>query len=465
MTHPAGQDYTEGYHTAFAIAPKPSAFLSFFASLLLLWDIIVRNPARLRRLYHRTVLAMTVNAVIASVFGFWGTWAMPSDAPGITAGTVATCTFQGFMIQFSSFAVSFYYTSLGAYACVAIRNNFRQEKIQWMEKWIHVCVYAFPLASSIVLAVRGYFNPAGAWCWIENYPMGCGNDPGDVECTRGGDSSHRNLLAGVPMILLLVLATGTMVAVYFTVKNMDVKFSATAFGKNKAVEEARKRRSLMARRQAIVYLAVFYITALPSIIVRLIQIATGVLYVKALLVGVVLMPLQGFLNLIVYSLLLLDRRNSTGSSVGMWKASLLTRCHFGMSPESIMGSGATKTTEGSDDETRLDNEIGFSIFDGTNAKSSPWAQYLDPDSDSDHDHSDEIDRCKDAENGEANAISSPEPRHLARKDDDFCNESAIGKMQSTNMLSDEDKIGCYCENQGTKVGLSDSTQQKLVGAA
>lgn len=190
----------------------------------------------------------------------------------------------------------------------------------------------------------------------------------------------------MPMMIFLLFATAMMIILHRTVHRIDERRASFAVGKNRIVEQARKERAGMAARQAAFYLLLFYVSNMPLIAARFITFATGKTVVLSYIVAAAVLPLQGFLNAIVYECLILRRNRVSSTSEGgigrrrtsrvsSLAASVAMARPSNYKPTAVEEQGATEAG-GSDFE--------FSIFDGTNASDSPWAAFLDP-SDSDDD--------------------------------------------------------------------------------
>ncbi|KAL7512580.1 hypothetical protein ACHAXN_009597 [Cyclotella atomus] len=173
---------------ALAYAPKPLAFISFVASSYLIYNLTYLKPQKCRRMYHRLVLALNIAGLPLSVSWIWGNWAVPEDNPNTVgaAGSIQTCTAQGWLNLLFSQTVAVYYASLGVYSYFAIKNNFKQEQFKWIEKWIHLVAYVLPTILCSVVTVHESFNPRGTGCFIAASPFLCEKDHENIDCDRGG---------------------------------------------------------------------------------------------------------------------------------------------------------------------------------------------------------------------------------------------------------------------------------------
>lgn len=126
---------------------------------------------------------------------------MPENIPWAVgaSGNSVTCSIQGFIYITFYLAFPFYYASISVFACksvlltwvfvvfkvgihlpelllllfshyficfpdVALKNNFKEEKYRWMEKWIHVGAYLPPLTLAIIALVEDWISPGLAVC-------------------------------------------------------------------------------------------------------------------------------------------------------------------------------------------------------------------------------------------------------------------------------------------------------------
>ena len=99
-------------------------------------------------------------------------------------------------------AVPTYYGSLSLQAFMGITNNFKEEKYQWIEKFVHIVAWCLPCTISIVFAATENFNPYSSGCYISKAPQGCETDP-DVTCQRGREIKNFQLIVGFVLFISL----------------------------------------------------------------------------------------------------------------------------------------------------------------------------------------------------------------------------------------------------------------------
>lgn len=182
--------------------------------------IFLRAWKRRHCAFDRIMMGLSCHTMLWGIYHMWGTAAIPAGTPGVygAKGTTATCDIQGFLLQISM-VVPFYYVFLSLYSWVVVlHGNFDPAKYEWIEKYIHVGVHIFPIASAIYLLTIESFNSNGLHCWIASIPSGCGEESG-IECTRGPQNPHLILwvFGGIPATFFLLFPTVVMVTLTYCV--------------------------------------------------------------------------------------------------------------------------------------------------------------------------------------------------------------------------------------------------------
>jgi len=134
-------------------------------------------------------------------------------------GTIATCTTQGFFIYVTGITSIFYYGSFSIYSYVGVLNNFKNSKIIWVEKYIYILVYFYPIISGFYILSKEGFNDSGyGICSMNSSPLGCWLDPTNIPCERGPESRQTVLFRIFPQILVLLLPSIVMVVLFVRVR-------------------------------------------------------------------------------------------------------------------------------------------------------------------------------------------------------------------------------------------------------
>ena len=293
--------------------------------------------------------------------------------------------------------VPMYYGSLVLQAFMAMRNSFKEERYRWIEKWIHIVALCYPCAVAIVIAVTENLNPAASGCWYAKSPQGCEADP-DIDCERGEDISALAYILGFTQVFLyFVFPPSVIIAMYCWIHKIQKKLGSCR-GMQQVRQAARKEMAKSISKQITTYLLSFWFTYILSIIHMAYTLASEGEYIYNLLILVnCIYALQGFIFMMVYFGLerigtpkveclphLQSERATQNISVS---GERMDRLINGQHPtvKDIRSNAKRKTENGVEEviSSRRRSSLVFNIFDGTPDAESPWAQFIDPDSDDD----------------------------------------------------------------------------------
>ncbi|KAL7551494.1 hypothetical protein ACHAWF_014684 [Thalassiosira exigua] len=274
---------------------------------------------------------------------------------------------SGFIYMVFALVVPTYYGSLSLQAFVGIRNNFREESYRWIEKYIHLAAYLFPLVLASIAAATQNLNPNGSGCGFAKYPPGCEADP-SVPCTRGENIDMVTYVVGFGLVFLYFVFPPSMVAglcCWIAKVRRDAKGST---GMKRIKDDARGEMMRSAALQASLYLLSFWFTFVPTLIWFVYETLSGVNPHVLVVVSNCVFASQGFVFAVVYFRLerfggvrakvdCADGRNGTVQEIRL---------------RSMRPTHATHEKRPS---------YVFNIFDGTPDEDSPWARFIDPDDD------------------------------------------------------------------------------------
>jgi len=358
--------------------------------------------------------AMSIHLLFYALAYIIGSLAIPKDAEGYYGnyGTIGTCTAQGFVIWFCQVGALMYYGFLSVYSYVAVLAGFQRRKYEWVEKWLHMIVFAYPLGIGIWVLMREGFNPGYGFCKQGSYPRGCNLDK-DVECERGPHYTgiKGSILTFGSLILFIVIPTTLMAVLYCKVK-----------GHERQVAEEGAKPMLMKSRdvaiQSCLYLATTYWTILPYFVVYVFQffmegtpeehLATSWILVR------INFALFGFWSLLCYRHFSVERvscRGATNKSNSTLVESEPSGRETTTTTDFIFNVGSSrpfddsfqntirsdshtiKTVEKPQEEPE-ERRFSFNIFDGTNA-SGAYADFIfDGDSDDEQMDKEEAEKWK-----------------------------------------------------------------------
>jgi hypothetical protein len=136
---------------------------------------------------QRALVGMSVVDVLASFAWGLSTWAVPEGTAPLGRGNVASCNFQGFLLQFA-IGAPLYNCSLSLYYVLVIRYNWTNARLAKIERFVHAFIITFTLGTSIAGLPLTMYNQLGNVCWVMGSPKECGNSsasPSDIPCDRG----------------------------------------------------------------------------------------------------------------------------------------------------------------------------------------------------------------------------------------------------------------------------------------
>lgn len=353
------ENSTASLQWAMATVPKPGAMISISVSIFVLYHIYT-TELRLNRLYHRIIAAMNVNCIFSSIAMLIGTWAMPNDTEHSigASGNHSTCCIQGLLFC-QGLATLIYYCLLSLYAFICVRDDFNLGKLKKTEFLLHFFANGLPLLLSIYAVVNDLLKPGRSFCVIEareNSTSCLGNS--EVAC----DSIYRtgNPRDLVWLGIFIVYSSLILLTVFFALMMIYVEEKKSRSnqyfeGKRKYIENFRKRKAGLIRKQSLFYLFACF----------LVHILGGGLFITYIKFGSTNMPLY-FISIVIYSF--------QGLIFGVVYFSLLTQndlnlfcgtLFFRMNMNKSVVILETPNTDPSQDSGKgvLRNTLRLSIFD------------------------------------------------------------------------------------------------------
>jgi len=382
------QPPTIAQQMAFAYAPTPFAAISFLSCSYVIYHLLVQERHKLKRLYHRLVLAMNF-ALLPLIFAnVIGNMPVPEGTPYHVGamGSMETCTAQGFVKFMFSFAGITYYASLILQALLGIQNNFREENYGWIEIPIHLVAYCIPCVYAIVIAVTENFNPVGTGCYYAKAPRGCESDP-EVACQRGQDIKYfLNFVAFSTLFLYYIFPTSVVTVMCCWLKKKKRETSNNrGSGMTIIRDKARKEMMQSVHRQISVYLLSFWFTTVLITIHTVYRMLTGVSIYNLNILGRCIYSLQGFVFMAVYFTLQKMGGEQKREDLSNPTSTSSERRH-GLTVSEIRSNAQKRSESHGEDDTAADDlkeSFNFNVFDGTPDPDSPWAKFIDQGDDSD----------------------------------------------------------------------------------
>jgi len=278
-----------------AIVPKITGLCSMIGSLVIITDV-ARDPKKRSQTYTRIMMAMSCYDFVTSCMYALSTWPIPrGSGPLYAAGTTGTCTAQGFFIQLS-LGAPLYNLSLAVYYLLVIKHGWSDVKLAKLERFVHPVVAATAFGIAIAGLPLKLYNNSNVWCWIA---------PNDRMNSNVNANFYRWAFFYVELWLIIVIVTVIMMAVVVNVvqtANKTTRYSVQTTNKTKrySFRGMDAKLSTTVKKQALYYVSAFYVTWLALTILRILQTADVQVPYAIFVLAVLLTPLQGFFNFLIY---------------------------------------------------------------------------------------------------------------------------------------------------------------------
>lgn len=283
-----------------AIAPRFSGFTSAIASSCIIY-LIARSKVKLSSIYHRIMFGMSIADVIGSVAMGLTTLPMPKDwyrneihnTAGARLGNKQTCQAQGFFFVAGVTVMYGYNFSLCIYYACAIALRLKEIFIaKYLEPFYHLIPLAVGSTAAIIPLVADMYHPTGweAWCTVQS------------TVTANDDTQHTIAIIIATLILFLlgmviiafIMIIWRVMATEILLKSPIYKLVRRGHLRFNEVQKSHDNTKVILF-QALAYIFVFIFTLTPAILRCVCGNSKRVARLQ-----VVLMPLQGFFNLLIF---------------------------------------------------------------------------------------------------------------------------------------------------------------------
>ena len=210
--------------TVLALVPKFSGGLGLPSGMILSYYIWRDQRNGKGNPMLRALLSVSFYEMLDAMAWFLSTWAAPRETEWVWAsGTQASCSFQGFWLQFvigaplSSCALAFYFY------LVVIHDKTPQDLAN-VEVIFLSCIFGYALLTSILMLLLEQYNHIGAVCWAQGSPPLCGNsvynaNP-DIPCDRGDWAwVYGMVLFYIPVWICYVVIFFCNVSIYLKIRH------------------------------------------------------------------------------------------------------------------------------------------------------------------------------------------------------------------------------------------------------
>lgn len=287
-----------------AIAKRIPAALSVIGSgyiVAVVWVQWRKNKSSVDP-YQRIMAMYSVNDILYSLFyWFMGSWMIPTETGWLGAlGNTTTCSIQGFIAYAFGSGSVMYQMMLALQMMLLVTYKWTPrkfaEKIEYRMHWFILLFTT--IAASVPLFFQGYNPQCGAVCTINPLPFKCGNwsgGDGTTDCVLGNPTVTDIYLYFLSFLVVVttLFCTVAMIAIYRTVYNQEKRNARYSFAGN---DEADHSQSKRIRKSMVLYTSSFYVCWIFPIAILAVPNTPRALRIFSQL----LMPLMGFLNMLVF---------------------------------------------------------------------------------------------------------------------------------------------------------------------
>jgi hypothetical protein len=292
------QLYTELQSRILVTVPRVTGVLSILGSAAIIYIITQDWKKKLRKVYHRLLLAYSIFDVVCSLNYALSSVVVPKDTPGVwgASGTISTCEASGFIMHFT-FTVAVYATFICVYYLLLLKYGIRERTIAHrIEPAVHALAIMYPMAMGGIAIQKDLYNPANisvGFCFLNCYPMDCLRNE-DIECERGGDYEWWLVAHAVFFVAFFGVVVISSLLTAHTVWGMESR------GRRWSISDEHSRVRLReTRTQAFLYISAFFLTYIGfalSLLVGSTLTATRenrVVYFSFMLISSIFLPMQG----------------------------------------------------------------------------------------------------------------------------------------------------------------------------
>ena len=290
--------------TACIYIPSITGSLSVIGSGSILYSIWANRSAKLKDPQHRILGMMSIFDMLFSMNAMVKFLTYPSGLGVRTFGNDATCSLQGFFIQFG-FAAASYNMVLSIYYYLIINRGMKKEEFAkvW-EKVLNGIVIICHLSFAITSVSIGLINPTDAYCHIAPGPYGCDEDP-NVPCPFEKTYKYFGFAFSLGWILLaivVIIVTNLLICLFVRRQEKVMEKYRTRSVAAEQLSDMEKKTSY-ARSvfvQSMFYVGAFLLSWLSQLF-NVVNLTTGVYKPWMAVLVATFNPLQGFFNAFIYA--------------------------------------------------------------------------------------------------------------------------------------------------------------------
>jgi len=183
-----------------AIVPKFTGAIGFPACCLLMREIYLANNQGEGNgnPILRSLAGVAFFLSMTSLGWFLSTWAVPEGQFTFATGNVASCAFQGFLLQVAIGAPLFSVAMAWYFWLVVVFGKTTDDLYRY-EKIVSPLIVLYSFISAFLLLGLDQYNHVGAVCWVMGSPAGCENSAFHEDLTTPCDRGNWAWAYGVAM--------------------------------------------------------------------------------------------------------------------------------------------------------------------------------------------------------------------------------------------------------------------------
>jgi hypothetical protein len=241
-------------------------------------------------------------------FAFLSSWPVPEGTVWGSMGNQTSCTAQGFLVHFFATFSTLTNATLAVTYLLIVRYSWTEERLRRSQP---ILLFLVPFCIAVIVTIPPLiydaYNFGGLYlCFIQASPLGCDDEDSATPCERGANAKFLSSLSLVPIVIANIISIGSMILLYRTILHKERARDQYRPGGSLELDRRLSRRVAM---QGI-YFSGAYVLTWFCFYVFFVLAAIGVQpsYWMQIIAGFYL-PLQGFLNAIVYLRTMLTKKN------------------------------------------------------------------------------------------------------------------------------------------------------------
>ena len=217
---------------ALAIAPKFTALLSICGSTGIVVKVL-SNERRRKKTMHRLVMGMSICDILASIWYFTSTWAIPAGtlswfgdgeeetifwAGGDQDGV--SCSFAGYFNQFAV-ATPLYNSTLAVFYLLVVKYGWRDNKIEKIEWILHTIPVGYAFVTSTFAVAAKLYGMVEWTCWILPFNPTIPGDDEDLTPIQSKFRYFQWIFLFGPVWVCIIFISVIFVILYRKMKSLE----------------------------------------------------------------------------------------------------------------------------------------------------------------------------------------------------------------------------------------------------